>query len=63
VQIRVVSFDPQVWLDSGMGCPSATPPVNGRVSGYRIVLEHQGRRYTFNTDLHRVLACPPIETE
>lgn len=62
-QIRVVRLDPQVWADTGLGCPSQSPPVAGRVTGFSIVLEHQGRAYTFNTDLHRVLACPPIDTQ
>ncbi len=62
-QIRVVGFEPQVWSDTGLGCPSTTAPVPGRVSGFRIVLEHGGREYTFNTDLHRVLACPPIDAD
>jgi hypothetical protein len=62
-QIRVVGFEPQVWPDTGLGCPAPSPAVPGRVSGFKIVLEHQGRGYTFNTDLHRVIACPPIDAE
>jgi hypothetical protein len=72
-QIRVVGFEPQVWPDTGLGCPTApdgpardgpaSPAVPGRVSGFRIMLEHEGRGYTFNTDLHRVIACPPIDAE
>jgi hypothetical protein len=63
-QIRVVGFQPQVWPDTGLGCPAtAQSSVPGRVSGFRIVLEHGGREYTFNTDLHRVIACPAIDAE
>jgi hypothetical protein len=62
-QINVVGFEPQVWPDTGLGCPSPAPPVPGRVSGFRIRLEHSGREYTFNTDLHRVIACPAIDAE
>jgi hypothetical protein len=62
-QIRVVGFEPQVWPDTGLGCPSPAPSVPGRVSGFRIRLEHNGREYTFNTDLHRVIACPAIDAE
>lgn len=61
-QIRVVGFEPQVWPDTGLGCPAASS-VPGRVSGFRIILEDRGREYTFNTDLHRVIACPAIESE
>jgi len=61
-QINVVGFEPQVWSDTGLGCPSPAP-VPGRVSGFRIKLEHGGREYTFNTDLHRVIACPAIDAE
>ena len=62
-QIQVAGLDPQVWADTGLGCPSPAPPVPGRVSGFRIRLEHNGREYTFNTDLHRVIACPAIDAE
>jgi hypothetical protein len=62
-QIRVVGFEPQVWPDTGLGCPAPDQSVPGRVSGFRIVLEHGGREYTFNTDLHRVIACPAIDAE
>jgi hypothetical protein len=62
-QINVVGFEPQVWPDTGLGCPAPNPAVPGRVSGFRIKLEHGGREYTFNTDLHRVIACPAIEAE
>jgi hypothetical protein len=62
-QINVVGFEPQVWSDTGLGCPSPTQAVPGRVSGFKIRLEHGGREYTFNTDLHRVIACPAIDTE
>jgi len=62
-QINVVGFEPQVWSDTGLGCPSPAQSVPGRVSGFRIKLEHGGREYTFNTDLHRVIACPAIDAE
>jgi hypothetical protein len=62
-QINVVGFEPQVWPDTGLGCPEPAQAVPGRVTGFRIKLEHGGREYTFNTDLHRVIACPAIEAE
>lgn len=62
-QIHVAGLEPQAWPDTGLGCPSSAQAVPGRVSGYRIKLEHQGREYTFNTDLHRVIACPAIDPE
>lgn len=62
-QIRVAALTPRVWPDTGLGCASATPAVAGRISGFQIVLEHDARPYTFNTDLHRVLACPAIAAQ
>jgi hypothetical protein len=62
-QINVVGFEPRVWPDTGLGCPAPIQSVPGRVSGFEIKLEHGGREYTFNTDLHRVIACPAIEAE
>jgi hypothetical protein len=62
-QIHVVGFEPQVWPDTSLGCPTASASIPGRVTGFKILLEHKGRGYTFNTDLHRVIACPPIDAE
>jgi len=62
-QINVVGLEPQVWPDTGLGCPAADQAVPGRVTGFKIRLEQGGREYTFNTDLHRVIACPAIDAE
>lgn len=63
-EIHVAGIEPQVWSDTGLGCPSsADQSVPGRVSGFKIMLEHGGRAYSFNTDLHRVIACPAIDAE
>jgi hypothetical protein len=62
-QIRVLRVDPQVWPDTALGCASTSAPVPGRISGFRIVLAHAQREYAFNTDLHRVIACPPIDVQ
>lgn len=62
-QIRVLGLTPAVWPDSALGCASQPRGAPGRVSGYRIMLEHRGRPFIFHTDLRRVFACPAIAAE
>ena len=64
--IRITRLEPHDWPDSTLECSSKAsqvPPGAKSVSGYKIVLEHGGRAYTFHSDLQRVLACPPIEVK
>jgi hypothetical protein len=62
-QIRVVRRVAQRWADDSLGCASAQASTRGVVAGFRLVLDHAGRRYTYHTDLDRVMACPPIEAQ
>lgn len=59
--IRIAGMQPQQWADSSMECPIADQPVEpGPIAGYRLSLRHQGRLYTYHTDMKTVRACPPI---
>ena len=60
--IRVNSARRMTWSDTGMGCPGPTDAA-GTVTGYSLTLSHKERRFTFNTDLNRVIACPALETD
>lgn len=52
------------WPDSTMECEIAGEQITKQLTkGYRIVLNHRGRVYTYNTDLTRVRACPAIEAD
>jgi hypothetical protein len=62
--IRVAGMKAQLWTDSGMECPRADEEIApGPIKGYRLSLQHQGRIYTYHTDLNGVRPCPPIETK
>lgn len=61
--IRVVRRIAQRWEDDSLGCASTQPSTRGVVAGFRLVLDNAGRRYTYHTDLARVMACPPIEAQ
>jgi hypothetical protein len=62
--IRVAGMKAQLWTDSGMECPRAGEEVQpGPIKGYRLSLQHQGRIYTYHTDMNDVRPCPAIETE
>lgn len=60
--IRVESARRVTWQDTGLGCPGPTD-IAARIDGYQIVLRHKVQRYTFHTDLNRVVACPAIATD
>jgi hypothetical protein len=49
-----------VWPDAALGCPSpGMVYAQGRVPGYRIWLEAEGREYIYHTDLNGlVILCP-----
>ncbi len=50
--VRVVASDPRTWPDQRLGCVArrgVEEPVP--VPGYRIVLDADGKRYTYHTDL------------
>jgi hypothetical protein len=62
-QIRVVRRIAQRWEDDSLGCASMQSSTRGVVAGFKLVLDSSGRRYTYHTDLARVMACPPIEAQ
>jgi hypothetical protein len=62
-QIRVVRRVAQRWEDDSLGCAAAQSSTRGVVAGFKLVLDNAGRRYTYHTDLDRVIACPPIEAQ
>lgn len=49
---------PVNWPDTSLGCPEPGRVYAAVVTpGYRIVLEHGGRRYRYHTDRTRVKLC------
>jgi hypothetical protein len=62
--IKIRGFKPQRWADSTLGCTQPEADSNeGPVAGFRLMLLHAGRIFTYHTDLKEVMPCPPIETE
>ena len=57
--LRVVASDSRTWPDKKLGCVArrgVEEPVP--LPGYRIVLEADGRRFTYHTDLAgRIVRC------
>ena len=60
--IRVESAKRMPWPTTGIGCPEPTD-IQANVDGYILTLRHDEQRFTYNTDLNRVIACPAIETD
>jgi len=63
-EILTLNFVLAEWPDNAMECSVEGEPIIKQVTqGYRIVLQHAGRVFTYHTDLKRVRACPAIEVE
>lgn len=62
-QVTVVSVEPAEWRDSALGCPQPGRMYLQVITpGYRVVLEAQGWRYVYHTDLdRRVVTCEQPE--
>jgi hypothetical protein len=58
-QIAVTAFEEVEWNDSSLGCPKPGQVYMQVITpGYRVVLEAQGQRYEYHTDLNgRVVSC------
>ena len=60
-EIKFSSAQERTWDDAGLGCPEpgkTYPP--GKVTGWVLTLAHAKREFTYHTDLHRTIPCPPI---
>ena len=57
--LRVVASDSRTWPDPRLGCVARRGVEEpAPVPGYRIVLESDGKRYTYHTDLTgRMVHC------
>ncbi len=58
-QVAVVSAEAVEWPDSSLGCPQPGMMYLQVITpGYYVVLEHNGRRYTYHTDRgRRAIRC------
>ncbi len=59
-KITLVKTEEKNWLNAALGCPSMGQfYAEGRVPGYQILLEADGIKYDYHTDLAgHVIICP-----
>lgn len=69
-KVKIISIKSVTWPDENLGCPAhiqskkTKKDIKKNVRGYGMIVEAEGRRYTYHTDRKdRFVACPPIETE
>lgn len=63
-EILFLSGEGRTWGDPSLGCPEPGvmyPQV--QVRGWVLTFGHDGRIYTYHTDLARTIPCPPIEAK
>jgi hypothetical protein len=54
----------QEWPDTSLGCPEPGQSyAQVQTRGFVLSLEHDGRTYTYHTDLDRLFPCPRIEAD
>jgi hypothetical protein len=63
-KITLLKTAEMLWLNAALGCPSiGVFYAQGRVPGYRIWLEVEGKEYDYHTDLAgQVILCPDTTT-
>jgi len=64
-KITLVKSTEMLWLDAAVGCPrpGAFYP-SGRVPGFQIWLEVEGKEYIYNTDFNgTVILCPELNPD
>lgn len=62
--IRLAGMQPQRWPDSTLGCPRAGESVQpGPIDGFKLMLKHAARVYTYHTDRKDLRPCPAIESQ
>ena len=62
-EVSVLGSRPVEWPDSALGCEAAGQPSSaGPSQGFVITVAHRGREYSYHSDLHQVVPCPPIES-
>lgn len=63
-EIQFVSSESRTFADGSLGCPEAgVMYAQVQVEGWVMTFTVRDRRYTYHTDLHRTIACPPITAD
>ena len=63
-QITMKNIRKFEWPDASLGCPEKGKTyASVATPGYVLTMEYDGSQYTYHADQHRVLPCPPIETD
>lgn len=60
-QLEVVAIEPVQWQDSSLGCPKpGRRYLPSAIAGYRVVVDHSGKKYQVHLGGKRGLVCEGI---
>jgi hypothetical protein len=63
-EIRFLSSEARTFPDASLGCPEPGEMyAQAQVSGWVLTFGVRDRTYTYHTDLHRTIPCPPIASQ
>lgn len=63
-EILFLSGEGETWNDGSLGCPEpGVMYTQAQVRGWVLTFGHDGRTYTYHTDLDRTIPCPPIAAQ
>ena len=64
-QISLVRTEHTNWLNAALGCPRPGKVYpQGRVPGYRVWLNAEGKEYLYHTDYHgKLILCPELNPD
>lgn len=64
-EISLVRTEHTIWLNSALGCPRPGKVYpQGRVPGYRVWLNAEGKEYLYHTDYHgQLILCPELNPD
>ncbi len=63
-EIQFLSSETRTFSDGSLGCPEpGVMYTQAQVDGWVMTFAIRDRRYTYHTDLHRTIPCPPIAAD
>jgi hypothetical protein len=63
-EVLFLSGEGKTWNDGSLGCPEpGVMYAQAQIRGWVLTFGHDGRIYTYHTDLDRTIPCPPIEAK
>ena len=63
-EIRFLGSEGHTWKDASLDCPEPGQMyAQVQTRGWKLTFGHDGRTYTYHTDLARTIPCPPIASD